>query len=81
MLQALVSTKYQIVIPKAVRKKTQVKPGQKLSVYTVADRIVLAPIGTPKLIWPRDHIEILSGMWKDEEEIKTYLKKERNSWE
>ena len=34
-----VSPKYQVVIPKAVRERTQIKPGDKLQVLSFDDRI------------------------------------------
>ena len=34
-----VSPKYQVVIPKAVRERTHIKPGEKLQVLSFDDRI------------------------------------------
>jgi AbrB family looped-hinge helix DNA binding protein len=34
-----VSPKYQVVIPKAVRERTRIKPGEKLQVLSFDDRI------------------------------------------
>ncbi len=36
-----VSPKYQVVIPKAVRERTHIKPGEKLQVLSFDDRIEL----------------------------------------
>jgi AbrB family looped-hinge helix DNA binding protein len=39
-----VSTKYQIVIPKKVREKLKLKPGQQFQVVTYGNRIELIPV-------------------------------------
>ena len=39
-----VSPKYQVVIPKAVRERMGIRPGQKLQVIYFDDRIELVPI-------------------------------------
>lgn len=37
-METTVSTKYQIVIPKAARKKLGLKPGQRLHIQSVTDK-------------------------------------------
>lgn len=76
MFQTLISTKYQVVIPKEVRRKIKVKPGQKLSVSTSEGRIIL----TPQKKWPEDYYKELRGLWKDVD-VDVYLEEERNSWD
>lgn len=44
MQEVIVSTKYQVVIPKAVRKQLHILPGQKMQVISYDDRIVLVPL-------------------------------------
>jgi AbrB family looped-hinge helix DNA binding protein len=39
-----VSPKYQVVIPLAVRKRMQIRPGERLQVVSFDDRIELVPI-------------------------------------
>jgi AbrB family looped-hinge helix DNA binding protein len=39
-----VSPKYQVVIPRWVREKIRIKPGEKLQVISYDDRIELVPI-------------------------------------
>ena len=81
MNQTLVSTKYQVVIPKEVRKKVNLKPGQKMNVNVSGEQIILSPARTKaKLNWPHDHIKKLRGIWKPEG-IENYLEEERNSWD
>lgn len=48
MTTSLISPKFQVVIPKEIRKKLALKPGQRLSVTEKNGRIELAPILTPE---------------------------------
>ena len=43
MTKSTISPKYQIVIPKKIRKSLQLKPGQKVHVIQSAHRIELIP--------------------------------------
>lgn len=47
MTTSLLSPKYQIVIPKEVRKRLNLKPGQRLTVVEKDGHIEIAPILTP----------------------------------
>ena len=81
MNQTLVSTKYQIVIPKEVRKKLAIKPGQKMNVHVAGEQIILSrPVIKEKLSRPEDYYKKLGGLWKNID-IDKYLEEERNSWE
>jgi len=81
MEQTSVNIKYQVVIPKAIRKKVKVKPGQKMNVNVSGEQIILSPApAKTKWNWPHDHIKKLGGIWKPEE-IDKYLEEERNSWD
>ena len=81
MNQTLVSTKYQVVIPKEVRKKIKLEPGQKLNVNVSGEQIILSPAQTSKkLNWPEDYYEKLSGIW-DGVDVDKYIEEERNSWD
>jgi AbrB family looped-hinge helix DNA binding protein len=44
MTTVILSPKYQVVIPKEVREKLNLKPGQKLQIINVGDRIEFVPI-------------------------------------
>ena len=46
MAQTTVSSKYQVVIPKEIRERIGLKPGQKLSVTATATCIHLVPVPT-----------------------------------
>lgn len=78
MNQTLVSTKYQIVIPKEIRKKANIKPGQKLNVYLAQDQIIL----TPRKKWPDAYLndKNLRSVWEGVD-VKAYIDEERNSWD
>ena len=39
-----VSTKYQVVIPRSVRERVRIRPGERLQVISFDDRIELVPI-------------------------------------
>lgn len=38
------SPKYQVVIPKEIRRKMKLKPGQKIQIFDIGDRIEFIPI-------------------------------------
>ncbi len=44
MAQTTVSSKYQVVIPKEIRERMRLEPGQKLSVITKGGIIYLVPV-------------------------------------
>lgn len=44
MVTVTVSPKFQVVIPKAVREKLGIQPGQKLQILDFADRIEFVPL-------------------------------------
>jgi AbrB family looped-hinge helix DNA binding protein len=48
MTTSLLSTKYQIVIPKEIRKSLNLKPGQRLQVTEKDGKIEIRPILTPE---------------------------------
>jgi len=39
-----VSTKFQVVIPRAVREQLRVRPGQKMRVIAYDDKVILIPV-------------------------------------
>jgi len=48
MTQVTVSPKYQIVIPKDIRKDMDIKPGMKVEVYCDEDGLQIVPIKSMK---------------------------------
>lgn len=81
-IQTLVNVKYQVVIPKEVRKKITVKPGQRMDINVAGDQIILSPTrNKAKMNWPEDYYKKLGGIWKSSEEIDQYLEEEDKSWE
>ena len=81
MIQTKVSTKYQVVIPKKIRKEIGIKPGQKMDIKLEGKKIVLT-VGNDfkNWKWPEDYYQSLKGIWKPGEAEK-YLEEERNSWD
>lgn len=57
MTTVTVSTKYQVVIPEAVRKSMRVRPGEKFQVVSYDGRVQLIPLRKM-----RDMKGLLSGM-------------------
>jgi len=49
MSVATVGARYQVVIPLKERRKAGLQPGQKVNVILEEGRIVLEPVGQPKL--------------------------------
>lgn len=80
-IQTLVNVKYQVVIPKEVRKKIKIKAGQKMNVDVVGEKIILSPVSAREnWKYPEDYIKNLKDPWEGEDREK-YLEEERNSWE
>lgn len=80
-IQTSVNVKYQVVIPKEARKKIKIKPGQKMDVDIVGEKIVFSPAKNKKLKWPDDYYKKLGGIWKSSKDIEKYLEEEDKSWE
>ena len=66
MSQALISSKYQIVIPKEVRKKYGFKPGQ---------RITFVPAGSVIRLVPERPFESLKGFIRNADLLEGYRDK------
>ena len=79
MYQVTVGAKYQIVIPKEVRKKIKgIKPGAKVGIYSVNGET--ATIKAEPKNWLERTRGIAKEAWKDIDPIKE-LEKMRNEWE
>lgn len=79
MQQVTVGSKYQIVIPKAVRKKIKgLKPGVKVQVKSVNEDTI--SITTDPLNWIERTYGMMTEAWKDIDTIAE-LEKMRNEWE
>lgn len=76
MPETTISSKYQVVIPKEVRHKLNIKKGQRLQVYPLGDSIVL----TPK---PESYTAKMLGLgkdiWKGIDPLE-YIRQERAGW-
>jgi len=64
------SSKYQIAIPKRIRAKLGIKPGQRLLVTEKEGSVMLTPV-------PMDPVEYLCGVYKGELSLTEELLKER----
>ncbi len=81
-IQTSVNVKYQVVIPKEARKMIDLKPGQKMTVDVVGEKVILSKAkGKKELKWPDDYYKKLGGLWKSSEDIDKYLEEEDKSWE
>lgn len=80
-IQTSVNIKYQVVIPKEARRKINLKPGQKMDVDVVGEKVILSKARVKgKLKWPEDYYKKLGGIWKSSEDIDRYLEEEDKSW-
>lgn len=74
----LLSTKCQIVLPKAIRQQLKLKPGMRVSIQAIDDK---SAIMTTQ---PEDYVAALRGLgkdvWKKLGGTDKYLKQERASW-
>jgi AbrB family looped-hinge helix DNA binding protein len=67
MMQVTISRKFQIVIPKELREKLKLRPGQKLFIYELDGSLRLDPPRSIRELrgmakgsrWDRDHTERL----------------------
>jgi AbrB family looped-hinge helix DNA binding protein len=48
METVLVSSKFQVVIPRSIRKALSIRPGQQVQIFQYADRIELIPVRSAK---------------------------------
>lgn len=64
-----ISPKYQVVIPRRIREKMGLKPGEKIQVISYDDRIELIPIRPMKEM--RGYLKGLDPSFKRERENRT----------
>jgi AbrB family looped-hinge helix DNA binding protein len=78
-MEVTVGTKYQIVIPKEVRKKIKsLIPGSRVNVVSSdGETIAVKPV---KADWVKENYGAMKEYWKDIDPIKE-LEKMRNEWE
>lgn len=72
-----VGPKYQVVIPKELRKKVGIKPRDKVLVEEIEGVVVVIPK-------PKSFTDFLKGLgkeiWKGEDATR-YIRRERESWD
>jgi len=76
--QSTLTKKYQLVIPKSVRRQVKMLPGDKVSVAAVGDLIVIQKRQAKKS-WADSLLGLGKDIWKDLDPV-TYVRKERASW-
>lgn len=78
MAIATLSTKYQIVVPKEIREKMNLKAGSTISVYPIDENQAIIRRN------PEDIVEATRGIGKEAYKslggAEAYLKRERESW-
>lgn len=79
MSSPIISSKYQIVIPREVRRAMRLTAGARLWIQSIdADRAVLVKE-------PADHVKSMKGIgkdvWKSLGGATSYLKNERTVWD
>lgn len=72
MLEAKLSSKNQIVIPRAARKALRLKPGDKILIVVREDRVLV-------LQKPKSHAAAIRGLGRSSYP-EGHLEKERASW-
>lgn len=78
MQQVTIGTKYQIVIPKEIRKKIKgLKPGSKVTVKTLDDQTIA--VRKAEQNWVKETRGIAKEAWKGIDTTK-YLENLRNEW-
>jgi AbrB family looped-hinge helix DNA binding protein len=73
MMEAKLSSKNQIVIPKAARKALRLRPGDKILIVVREGRVLI-------LQKPKSHAEAIRGLAKNSY-APGYLQEERDNWE
>ncbi|MBA3758273.1 AbrB/MazE/SpoVT family DNA-binding domain-containing protein [Candidatus Saccharibacteria bacterium] len=83
-MSLIISSKYQVVIPKAVRKQLSIKPGQKVRVSATSDgRVILEKDDTPDIeAIINKYAGTLKGVWHNQGlSAEEWLRKERDAWD
>lgn len=78
METAKLSHKYQIVVPREVRKKMKLQAGSRLSIYPLDEKKAVI------LKYPENYVEAIRGLgkdvWRKLGGAARYIKQERASW-
>ena len=70
MLVVTASSRGQIVIPKAIRKRLNIVAGKRLAVKTEGDRVLLTPL-------PDDPVEAFCGIFQEKSSLTRALTEQR----
>lgn len=79
MNTAKLSKKYQIVVPREVRKQMNLRQGARVALYPLDDERAIL------MKYPSNHVGALKGLgaevWRSLGGAEKYIKEERASWE
>ena len=82
MTTSIVSTKYQIVIPKAVRRAMRIRVGKRVTVQQLDDhRMVISTKEESPLEVLRSMRGLGKEVWDSVGGVDAYIDNERNSWD
>lgn len=73
-----VTTKYQVVIPKNIRRAVKIKTGDKVTMQTMGDLIILHP--PKKQGWASSLRGLGKNLWRGIDPLD-YINQERQSWQ
>lgn len=76
MAKTTISQKYQVVIPKEIRQKVQVKEGQELHVYSLGNSILMSP---SPISYSKKMLGLGQDVWKNIDPLE-YIQHERAGW-
>lgn len=78
MPQVTIGPKYQVVIPKEIRKKVKVDVGKKVDIRSLDDHRIIVEVRKKSLT---DQLAGLGKeMWDAEGGADAYIERERNAW-
>ena len=78
-MESILSSKYQVVIPKDIRRKFNMKPGQKIVITEVDGTIQLAKSTASRKGW-REHIGSLPANAWGNDPVKTIRRIRDTEW-
>ena len=75
-----VTTKYQVVILRQVRRITKIRSGERMSVRAIGGLIVMQPQHKTQKGWAASLLGLGKEIWEREDAVQ-YVNSERDAWE